>query len=232
MPQKTIFSKALALLWPYILTVVSCAYLLGYHFGYSKFDSEKNQLVSDTTSLNAKNKALKCRLDFIMDSLNIVHPAADTNTISVMNSGNLAAGFDMGVATANNDTGWVKKIADAQVIKYRGGGPWGTIFITVGKPVPIGQRHFKDFSKYKTISVELKGTVGDLVLIGLKSNTDPDDGAETKYPIPIIHEGWNTYPVKLNEFTSADLTHLFVALELVFDEKQKTLFLRNIKFVK
>jgi hypothetical protein len=160
------------------------------------------------------------------------HDAARTQSgrLTIMINGSLTSGFGMGVNTSEGNTGWVKKVADAQVMAYPGGA-WGAVFVTVGNPVKMGSRKFKDFSAYTALTIELKGKPGQSVQIGLKSNTDNDDGSETKVPVQISNAGWNFYTIKLKKFESADKKHLYVTPEFVFDDQPQTVSVRNIQFI-
>jgi hypothetical protein len=48
----------------------------------------------------------------------------------------LVEGFDMGVNTSGEMTGWVKSENDYKIMSYPADQDWGAVFITVGKPSP------------------------------------------------------------------------------------------------
>jgi hypothetical protein len=118
-------------------------------------------------------------------------------------------------------------------MSYPPGQQWGAVFITVGPPKP-SQRPGKNLSMYQTLSLDLRGAEsGERVWIGLKDNMDPDDGSETKILISNLTNGWQTYPIPLSSFITADLTHLYVVIEFVFETgtSAETVCFRNIRYL-
>jgi hypothetical protein len=203
-----------------VLTIVGGAFYFGKYFEGNKFDTEKN-------NLNDQNQTLKAKLDSAAKENKILGGAP-----AVMINGSLSPGFGMGVDSYEQKRDWVKKIGDAQVMAFPGSAAWGAMFVTVGPPVPRSRRKSADFSGFHTLSVELKGTKGESVDIGMKSPTDNDDGSETKQTVVLENDGWNTYTYDLTKFETADLSHLYVVMEFVFDTKPETISVRNITFNK
>src|SRR5438067_116782 len=79
---------------------------------------------------------------------------------------------------------WMTTISDPDCNYFRLAYPpnlqWGAMFITVGPPVNP-PHPFMDFSSYSFLQVEMKGEKGgEDVLIGVKTNLDPDDGTESR----------------------------------------------------
>jgi NAD-dependent SIR2 family protein deacetylase len=149
----------------------------------------------------------------------------------IMIRSDLAKGFDMGVNSALGMTDWVAH-EDAQMrISFPGSQAWGAVFITVGPPTPP-PRPFRDFSAYRTLSVDMKGQEGgEKVDIGIKADTQPDDGSETKVPVELT-SSWRTYDFLLSKFAGADLTHLYVVAEFVFTgPRPEAIYFRNIKYL-
>jgi hypothetical protein len=90
----------------------------------------------------------------------------------------------------------------------------------------------RDFSGYLTLSVEMKADPGTSVIdIGIKTNTQPDDGSETKVPVKLVPE-WKTYELSLSRFEGTDLKTLYVVAEFIFaNDKAQTIYVRNVKYL-
>lgn len=148
----------------------------------------------------------------------------------VMIGSTLETGFDMGVNSSENRVGWVTSMGGHFRLAYPSGQAWGALFVTIGKPKDR-PRPFMDFSSYKTLKLEMRGQDGgEVVFIGVKTNTQPDDGTETKLPIR-LSKIWQTYRFELDSFRRADPTRLYVVTEVVFDgASAKTVMLRNVSF--
>src|SRR5205823_3783994 len=88
----------------------------------------------------------------------------------------------------------------------------------------------RDLSAYQSLVPEMSGDPGTIVDIGIKDNTQPADGTETKIRIPLAAD-WQTYHIPLSRFTRADLGRLYVVTEFVFGGTQTQTFrVRNITF--
>ena len=73
---------------------------------------------------------------------------------------------------------------------------------------------------------------GELIEIGVKSNIQLDEGEETKVTIKLT-PAWKTYTFPLDRFEGADLKHLYVVTELVYNgETPQTVYFRNINYLK
>jgi hypothetical protein len=144
----------------------------------------------------------------------------------------LAPGYDMGVNTSGGRTDWVTDMNGYMRMAYPSGQSWGAVFITVGEPTSR-QRPGQDLSNYHVLSLELRGEVGgEKVWIGIKDNTDYDDGTETKFPVYRLTTEWQTFMFPLPEFWTADLARLYVVIEFVFDPfcPAETVYFRNIQY--
>jgi len=145
----------------------------------------------------------------------------------------LSSGFDMGVNSSEGRTDWLERDTDQGHFKmsYPSGQSWGAVFITVGKP-KVPPRPSRDFSAYQTLSIEMKGGSGTKVVdIGIKTNTQPDDGSETKVTLKLDPD-WKTYEIPLNKFVGTDSRNLYVVTEFVFaDSEAQTLYVRNIRYL-
>ena len=108
---------------------------------------------------------------------------------------------------------------------------WGTMFITAGKPVPLGHRPSIDLSQYHSLSFDIHAEVdGQCVHLGIKDRTQPDDGSEITVQECLTTQ-WSTVSLPLDAFANVDLTHLYVVLEVVFlGRSSETVELRNIRY--
>jgi hypothetical protein len=144
----------------------------------------------------------------------------------------LTSGLDMGVNSSNGRTDWLESQNGAFKMSYPANQTWGAVFITVGPPTDP-PRPFRDFSAYRTLSIEMKGGPGARTIdIGVKTNTQPDNGRETKKTENLTQD-WRTYEIALSDFTGTDLSRLYVVTEFVFARSNaQTVYFRNIKYLK
>ncbi len=140
----------------------------------------------------------------------------------------LSEGYDMGVDSENRDQAWATDLIGSMRLAYPGGQGWGAVFITFGPPVNP-PRPYINLSAYNTLSVDLKGANGgEKVKIGIKDNTDLDNGLEAKEEV-ILTNTWQTYTFDLADFTTADLTKLYVVAEFVFEgATARTIEFKNV----
>jgi hypothetical protein len=116
---------------------------------------------------------------------------------------------------------------------YPSGQSWGAVFITVGPPTEP-PRPGKDFSAYQTLSLELMGGAGgESISIGLKDNTDPDDGSERLIRVSNLTMDWQTRTFPLSDLTNADPTRLYVVTLFVFEPgtPARTVCFRRIQYL-
>src|SRR5216684_5489016 len=142
----------------------------------------------------------------------------------------LTPGLNMGVNSSEGKTNWLKTEGDHLKMSYPPDQSWGAVFITVGAPKQP-PRPSRDFSAFNTLIVEMKGGVGgEQVEIGIKTNTQPDDGSETKVPVKLTPD-WKPYRFPLDRFEGTDLDNLYVVAEFVFSGSDaSTIFVRNISY--
>jgi hypothetical protein len=144
----------------------------------------------------------------------------------------LSQGYDMAVNTSNGQTSWLHDRNGFMEASYPANQTWGFVMITYGPPSPNpSTRQVKNFSNFRTITVEMKGKQGgEIVEIGLKDKDDPDNGSETKIRQPLTNN-WQPYTYTLSSFRTADLNHLYVIIEFVFSgPRSETIFFRNVTF--
>jgi hypothetical protein len=70
-----------------------------------------------------------------------------------------------------------------------------------------------------------------MVEVGIKTDTQPDDGSEKKIPIALT-QNWETYQFALNRFTGVDLHRLYVVVEFVFSgSASANVSVRNVVYL-
>jgi len=143
----------------------------------------------------------------------------------------LCSGYDMGIDDSQQIGNWLTDMGDNMRMTYPNGLEWGAVFTTIGKPRDP-PRPFKDLSTFSKLSIDLRGEKGgEKIEIGIKDNTDPDDGSETKVPVYLTTE-WQTYTFPISQFYTAEPTRLYVVAEFVFSgSNAKTIYFRNIKYL-
>lgn len=143
----------------------------------------------------------------------------------------LSTGYDMGVNSSAGRTDWLTDMHGSMRMAYPAGQDWGAVFVTVGPPTDP-PRPARNFSRYRYLSVELKGVNGgESVDIGIKDNTDLDDGTESKIPVGNLATTWRKYNFDLSRFDTADLENLYVVIEFVFGgETGSTVYFRNVRY--
>jgi hypothetical protein len=163
---------------------------------------------------------------FLIISLN----AATNQSKAILVGTQLEGGFGMGVDSSGRLTDWVTKVRGAFRLSYPAGQSWGAVFVTVGKPKDP-PRPFENFSSYKSLIIDMKGASGgELVFVGVKTNTQPDDGNEVKMSIKLTKE-WHTYHFPLEAFKGTDSSRLYVVSEFVFEGPvAQSILVRKISF--
>lgn len=147
----------------------------------------------------------------------------------IFDGGSLTTGFDMGVNTSEGRTDWVEPDGDSMKMAYPSEQAWGAVFVTVGPPKDQ-PRPGIDLSAYSTLLVEIRGDPGTTFEIGIKDNTQLDDGNEAKVIVPLFST-YRTYAIPLSMFNRADTSRLYVVAEFVFSGPQaQTAWFRRIKF--
>ena len=164
-------------------------------------------------------------------------PAADPATVTQRRYldvavGGLEPGFNLGIDTSQHVYRWLKVQGGVFTLAYPAGQQWGTMFITVCKPVPPAQRHFSlNLSTYHTLAFDIRATVdGPCIKVGIKDWKQPDNGSEQKVDECLTTQ-WVTYTRPLSVFSGADLTHLYVVFEVVFaGASNLTVQVRNVRY--
>lgn len=106
-----------------------------------------------------------------------------------------------------------------------------SVFYLRNRSDSVSQRPTKDFSKFKSVRLTMKGDMGgEKVFIAMKDSTDLDDGLESRVPLTLSAE-WSNYEISLSEFETADLENIFVPISFIFLDDSKTISIRDIQFV-
>ncbi len=144
----------------------------------------------------------------------------------------LSSGYDMGVDTGPSRLfDWVTDQTGSMCLNYPGGEDWGAVFITNGPPQPPGSRPGRNLTAFSRLYVELKGLTGNqTVQIGIKDNTDPDNGTGTRFAVTPSLE-WQGYSFPLADFSTADLSNLYVMIEFVFGNAAADICFRNVMYL-
>lgn len=142
-----------------------------------------------------------------------------------------ASGFVVGLDTSGHQHQWLSTSDGSLVLTYPANQQWGAMSISVGPPAPPGHRPSIDVSAYRSLVVDLGATVdGQCVRIGIKDKNQPDDGSETTVQ-QCLNAGWSTITLPLDAFTHADLSHLYIVFEVLFQGSSSvTLEIRNVRY--
>lgn len=143
----------------------------------------------------------------------------------------LAAGYDLGVNSSGGNTEWLADMCGYMRMAYPPGQSWGVVFITMGPPTDP-PRLARDLSRYRYLLVDLKGEAGgESVEVGIKDNSDPDDGTEARVRVDNLTTDWKTYAFELAGFDTADLKRLYVVAEFVsVGSHAQTVCFKNVKY--
>lgn len=137
--------------------------------------------------------------------------------------------FIGGTADSNNNLLWEYMGVNEYLINYPANMEWGFHYF-VHRHNHSQLKVGKDYSKYKTLELELKGIKGgELVEIVIKDLDDPEDDSATKIPLTLTTE-WKTYQIPLSEFKTADLTKLHVVVGFKFEGGARSIRVRKIEY--
>jgi len=145
--------------------------------------------------------------------------------------GGLESGFVLGMNTSGQQHQWLTANDGSLLLTYPANQQWGTMFITVGPPVPLGHRPSLDLSAYRSLVVDLRAAVnGQCVRIGIKDKNQPDNGSEVSVQRCLTTQ-WSTVTLPLNTFANVDLSQVYVVFELLFQGTSSiTVDVRNIRY--
>jgi glycosyl hydrolase family 17 len=172
----------------------------------------------------------------VKPELSSMIPAAAPETLKQRSYRNvysrgLSSGLDIGLDTSGQQGAWLTNQGDSLLLTYPAQQAWGTAFITVGKPAPLGNRPSRDFSMYHSLEVEMRAKIaGQCVRLGIKDRTQPDDGNEITVRQCLTTQ-WTTSKLPLSIFANVDLTHLYTLFEVIFEgSASQTVELRSVRY--
>ncbi len=170
-------------------------------------------------------------------------PAAGEGIADMIADGAIAFDSYYFGATSSNQYGAeftldsYERIEDTLRIYYPGAVPgagdtqWAAIWLSVND---VGfERAHRDYSRFDTLRLELKGEAGgERVLVHMKDKDDPDDGSQTDLEL-LLSDQWQTYDIDLARFETAELGSLYIPLGFLFiDQYEPVAFrIRNARFI-
>jgi len=164
----------------------------------------------------------------------VTQPSLDE--LPILEDGCLRTGFDLGIDTSGKARNWAFAAEDALKLVYPTGQKWGAAFIYVNQKTRSA-RPYIDLSKYSTLEIEMRGeSGGEKVWIGIKDNSDPDNGSEIKKDVT-LDSAWQTYRFSLVGFRKdkyADPTKIYIPVEFVFQYpvlQPVTIYIRSVKYL-
>src|SRR5947209_8190465 len=96
----------------------------------------------------------------------------------VLTGTTLGSGFGIGVNSSGNRTDWLTTEGSTDFLMlYPPGQAWGAVFVTVGQAVATNRPGI-DLTNCKSLILELSGSPGTTISVGIKDSTQPDDGTE------------------------------------------------------
>jgi hypothetical protein len=152
--------------------------------------------------------------------------------VVVNEAGKLAAGYDLFVNTDRGRSDWLREVGEGLQAAYPAGQAWGFIGAANAGPSDLASRKGTDLSGYKILQMQMRGsTGGEAVAIGIKDNSDPDDGTETRRML-VLTSSWQTYTFNISDFRTADAKRIYLLFEVVFDGGPgRTIFVRDVQYV-
>jgi hypothetical protein len=144
----------------------------------------------------------------------------------------LASGLDLLVNTDTGRTTWLSQTPDGLLAAYPSGQQFGFVAAVLSGNTNPGSRPGKDLSAYKTLQIQLRGAVGgESLQVGIKDNTDPDNGTEVKKTV-VLTSSWQTFTFPLADLTTADLKRIYLLFELVFGgPTAESVYFRDVRYV-
>jgi exo-beta-1,3-glucanase (GH17 family) len=159
------------------------------------------------------------------------------NEFPILEDGCLNTGFDLGIDTSGKMRKWASAAEDALKLAYPTGQQWGAAYLYVNQKLR-GGRPYIDLSEFSTIEIEMRGeNGGEKVSVGVKDNSDPDNGKEIKKTIELSNE-FKPYRFSLADFQIgrfADPAKMYIPVEFVFGKsgaQPETIYIRSVRFVK
>lgn len=163
-----------------------------------------------------------------------VQPASPQDFVLIDSAGNLApGGFDVFVNTDRGLTNWLTRAgSEGFQCAYPSGQQFGFVAVVLQGDTAPGRRQGRDMSAYRRLQFQLRGASGgEIVDVGIKDNTNTDDGDEIKKRL-MLTSSWQTFSFPLSDFSRSDVKRLYLLFELVFEGAQgRTVFFRDVRYV-
>jgi len=135
------------------------------------------------------------------------------------------------VNTDRGQTEWLTLGSDGLQAAYPPGQVWGFIGCVVRGGSTPGSRSGVDLRGYRSLQLQIRGASNFDVQVGMKDTTDPDTGTESRRTVSVT-TSWQTRSFNLADFTTADLSRIYMLFEVVFaDSIAQTVFVRDVRFV-
>lgn len=142
-------------------------------------------------------------------------------------AGTLMQGFDIGVDDSEQKRDWLSDRNGFMRLEYPGGLEWGCVFIVVGM-VPFTNLG-EDFSKYKSLSIELKGKYGGEE-VGITIEDNKKQSYWTEF-ISDLETDWKSYKISLDRFGDVDFRNLRVVFKIkITGHEPQTIEFKNLKY--
>jgi len=146
-------------------------------------------------------------------------------------AGQLVGDYDLQVNTDRGRTEWLTLGSDGLQAAYPPGQVWGFIGCVVRGNSTLGSRSGVDLRGYRSLQLQIKATSNVDVQVGLKDTTDPDSGVESRQSVAVT-TSWQTKSFNLGDFTTADLSRIYMLFEVVFaGSNAQTVNVRDVRFV-
>jgi len=156
---------------------------------------------------------------------------AEVDILNLLVDGKVPSGFDLIYAQSSNVYyDGINLEDDYLVVSYpENTFSWGSPFFAI--KALNGRVTEMDFTKYKNVTLELKGAKGgEQFALMMKDKFDPPDGKESRIELTVTNR-WEIYEVPIAQFATADKKIIQTPLGFVFlGDEGKTIHVRSIQF--
>lgn len=159
------------------------------------------------------------------------YSSAEVDVLNLMVNGKVPSGFDIIYAQSSNEYyDGIQMEEGYLVLSYpKNTLLWGSPYFAI--TALNGRVSELDFTKYKNVTLELKGTKGgEQFALMMKDKFDPPDGNESRVELTVTNR-WQTYEVPIKQFATADKKIIQTPLGFVFlGDQGRTIHVRSIQF--
>ena len=156
---------------------------------------------------------------------------SEVDLLNLLVNGKVPSGFELIYAQSSNEYyDGVKFEDDYTVLTYpENTFDWGSPYFAIR--ALNGRVTEMDFTKYKNITLEMKGALGgEQFALMMKDKYDLPDGKESRVDITVTNT-WETYEVAVEQFATADKKIIETPLGFVFlGDEGRTIYVRSIQF--